>query len=125
VVASRSILYSLQSSSTFLVVKNKYKIPDVYDHKHLDKETSRIGFVTKFYVGVDYWSSIHINTDFYYTTLSCLSEDKHDNSILFYFMFPSYRVAVTMHSGDVIYFNPLIYHFCTDPIEHGAHSFLD
>jgi hypothetical protein len=50
-----------------------------------------------------YWSSIHINTDFYYTTLSCLSENTDDNSILFYFVFPFYRVAVPMRSGDVVF----------------------
>jgi hypothetical protein len=38
--ASRSVFYSLQSSITFLDVKNKYRIPGMYAHKDLDKETS-------------------------------------------------------------------------------------
>jgi hypothetical protein len=118
--ASRSVLYSLQSSITFLDVKDKYRIPDMYAHKHLDKDTSTRGFVTQFCVGVDYWSSIHIDNNFYYTTLSCLSENIDDNYILFYFVFPSYRIAVPMRSGDVVYFNPLIYHYYTDPMKHGV-----
>jgi hypothetical protein len=44
--ASRSILYSMQSSKTFLDVKDKYQIPEVFDHKNLDKKTKRRGFVT-------------------------------------------------------------------------------
>jgi hypothetical protein len=55
----------------------------MYDHKHLDKETTRRGFAIQFCVGVDYWSIVHIDNDFDYTTLSCLSEDTNDNSVLF------------------------------------------
>jgi hypothetical protein len=81
--ASRSVLYSLQSSVTFLDVKDKYRIPGMYAHKHLDKDTSTRGFATQFCVGVDYWLSIHIDNDFSYTTLSCVSKKMDDNSILF------------------------------------------
>jgi hypothetical protein len=117
---SRSVLYTLQSSINFLDVKDKYRIPDMYAHKYLDKETSTRGFATQFCVGVDYWSIIHINNMFYYTTLSYLSDNMDDNSILFYFVFPSYRFAVPMRSGDVVCFNPMIYHCCTDPTTRGV-----
>jgi hypothetical protein len=121
--ASRSVLYSLQSSVNFLDVKDKYRIPGMCAHKLLDKDMSTRGFATQLCVGVDYWSIIHIENDFYYNTLSCVSEKMDDNSNLFYFMFPSYRVAVTMRSGDVVCFNPLIYHCCTDPTKHGFNFF--
>jgi predicted peroxiredoxin len=81
------------------------------------------GFATPFCVGVDYWSRIHIDNDFYYTTLSCVSENMDDNSILFYFVFPSYIVDVPMRSGDVVCFYPLIYHCCNDPTKHGVKIF--
>jgi hypothetical protein len=81
------------------------------------------GFSTQFCIGVDYWLSVHINKDFYYTTLSCFSEDTSKNSLLFYFVFPSYRVAVPMRSGDVVCLNPLMYHCCTGPIKHGVNFF--
>jgi hypothetical protein len=119
----RSVLYSLKSYITFLDVKDKYIITDMYAHKDLDKETSTRGFATQFCVGVDYGSSIHIDNDFHYTSLSCLSYNMDDNSILFYFVFPSYIVAVPMRSGDVVCFNPLIYHCCTDPTAHGVNIF--
>jgi hypothetical protein len=90
----------------------------MYAHKDLDKEKYTRGFATQICVGVDYWSSIHIDNDFYYTNLSCLYDNMDDNSILFYFVFPSYRVAVPMHSRDVVCFNPLIYYYCTDPTTH-------
>jgi hypothetical protein len=122
-LASRSVFYSLQSSITFLDVKDKYRITDVYARKDLDKETSTLGFATQLCVGVDYWSSIHIDNNFYYTTLSCLTDNMDDNAILFYFVFPSYRVAVQMRCGDVACFNPLIYHCCTDPTTHGVKNF--
>jgi hypothetical protein len=116
-------MYSLQSSITFLDVKDKYRIPGMYANKYLDKEKSTRGFITQFCVGVDYWSSIQIDNDYYYTTLSSLSDNMDDNSILFYFVFPSYRVAVPMRSGDVVCFNTLIYHCCTDPMTHGVKNF--
>jgi hypothetical protein len=121
--ASWSVLYSLQSSFTFLDVKDKFRIRDMYAHKHLDKDMSTRGFATQFCVGLYYWLSIHIDNYFYYTTLSCLSKNTDDNSILFYFMFPSYRVDVPMGFGDVVCFNPLIYHCCTDPTKHGVKKF--
>jgi hypothetical protein len=68
----------------------------------LDEEIPSRGFATQFCVGVSYWSSVRIDNDLYYTTSTCLSEDRNDNSILFYFVFPSYRVTVLMRSGDVV-----------------------
>jgi hypothetical protein len=32
----RSVLYSIQSSNIFLDVNDKYQIPEVFDHTHLD-----------------------------------------------------------------------------------------
>jgi hypothetical protein len=51
--ASRSFLYSLQSSVTFLDVKDKYIIPGMYVHKHLDKDTSTRGLpLNSVWVGI-------------------------------------------------------------------------
>jgi hypothetical protein len=87
------------------------------------RKQKRRGFATQFSVGVNYWSSVHIEKDFYYKTLSCLSSDRNDKSILFYFVFPSYGVSVPMRSGDVICFNPIIYHYCTNPVAPGVRIF--
>jgi hypothetical protein len=34
--ASRSVLHAFQPTKTFLNVKNRYQIPDVFDHKNLN-----------------------------------------------------------------------------------------
>jgi hypothetical protein len=52
--APRSVLYPLQSSINFIDVKDKYRITDIYDHRHLEKDTFTRGFATQFCVGVDY-----------------------------------------------------------------------
>jgi hypothetical protein len=43
----------MQSSSTFLDVKDKYQTPEVFDQKHLDEETARRGVATQFCVGAN------------------------------------------------------------------------
>jgi hypothetical protein len=79
--SSRSVLYSLQSLSSFLDVKDNYKIPEVFDQKNMHKKTVRRCYTTQFCIGVNYWYIVHINKDFYYTTLSCLVADRNDKFI--------------------------------------------
>jgi hypothetical protein len=85
--ASRSVLHAFQSAKKNLNVKDRYQIPDVFYYKNLDKKTSIRGFATPSSVGVNYWSSVHIDRDFYYTTLSSLSPDSNDKSIDFFLYF--------------------------------------
>ena len=67
-------------------------------------------------VGDNYWSKSHIDNDFYFTSLSVLSKQSGDNDkILYYFIFPIYKVMVPMVSGDVLLFNPSITHSCSNP----------
>jgi hypothetical protein len=96
---------------------------EMFDHKNFDKKTARGGHATHFSVGVNYWYSVHIDKEFYNTTLSCLSADMNDKSILFYLRFLSYGFAVPMNSGYVVCFNPLIYYCCTDPVRSGVRIF--
>ena len=71
---------------------------------------------TQFSVGVEYWSRSHSDDDFFYTTLSCLSDDPDDcDEVLYYFVFPKWGVAVPLRSGDIIAFNPREEHCCTNP----------
>jgi len=82
------------------------------------------GRYTQLSVGLDYWSQVHIDDDYFYCTLSCLSRDEseHDN-VLYYFVFPEYKIAVPLKSGDVIVFNPRVLHCCTNPSLPGASIF--
>jgi hypothetical protein len=70
--------------------------------------------------GKNYWSSSHIDGDFYLTFLSVLSGASQDvvlcDAITQYFCFPEYGLKVALHSGDLIIFNPLIAHSCTQPL---------
>lgn len=72
---------------------------------------------TQFSVGLEYWSVAHKDDDYYYTTLSCLSrKDTDHDKILYYFVFPTYKLAVpSMRSGDVLFFNPAELHCCSNP----------
>lgn len=71
---------------------------------------------TQFSVGVEYWSVAHRDDDYYHTTLSCLSSKETDHEkILYYFVFPSYKLAVPMKSGDILFFNPAELHCCSNP----------
>ena len=71
----------------------------------------------------NYWSPVHCDDDFLYTTLSCLSPDENDKDVLFHFAFPTYKVYFPMRSGDVMVFNPMILHCCTNPTKEGVHIF--
>jgi hypothetical protein len=76
-----------------------------------------------FAVGYDYWSAIHVDDDYYYTSLSCVSERVNDRSILFYFCFPTYGMAFPMYSGSIMCFHPHIPHGTTDPTKKGVRIF--
>jgi hypothetical protein len=100
---------SLLSSDQFKHVQDKYQLPTAFDG------TEAYATATAFAVGCDYWSAIHVDDDYYYTTLSCVAEKVNYRSILFYFCFPTYGMSVPMYSGSVISFNPHLPHGCTYP----------
>jgi hypothetical protein len=107
-------LWSRLSSNQFKNVQDKYQLPTDFNSFN---STEAHATATAFEVGCDYWSAIHVDDDYYYTTLSCVAEKVNDRSILFYFCFPTYGMAIPMYSGSVISFNPHLHHGCTDPTE--------
>jgi hypothetical protein len=86
----------LLSSSEFKYVQDTYQLPIAFDSK--EKYAKRIAFA----VGCDYWSAIHADDGYYYTSLSCVSERVNDRSILFYFCFPTYGMAFPIYSGSIM-----------------------
>ena len=71
-------------------------------------------------IGRNYWSQAHVDKDFYFTRLTVLAPEdlphKHyHGKVLYYFVFPTYNVRVPLKSGDVLLFNPLILHSCSNP----------
>lgn len=76
---------------------------------------TRDGIATQFSIGVNYWSGAHVDTHYFFNFLSCLAEDGKDpDDIMYYFCFPEYKIAIPLRSGDVIVFNPLKYHCCSN-----------
>jgi hypothetical protein len=79
------------------------------------------GCATQIAMGVDYWSSVHIDDDCFYSTLTCISlQNTNPGRVLHYFLFPSVGVAVPIRDGDVLVFNPLLPHCCTNATESGT-----
>ena len=98
-------------------VRSVIKLPLVGNQKE-------IGIATQFSIGLNYWSPVHTDDDFFYTILSCLcSSDADDNEILYYFYFPDYGIKIPLRSGDIIVFNPLIRHCCSNPRQRDAYIF--
>jgi hypothetical protein len=56
----------LLSSSEFKYVQDRYQLPTAFDSKE------KYAKVIAFAVGCDYWSAIHVDDDYYYTSLSCV-----------------------------------------------------
>jgi hypothetical protein len=52
------------SSSEFKYVQDRYHLPTEFDSK--EKYAKAVAFA----VGCDYWSAIHVDDDYYYTSLS-------------------------------------------------------
>ena len=85
---------------------------------------TKTGNATAICIGQDYWSKVHTDLDFYLTSLSCLSNrSDHHNDIIYYFIFPGFKAAVPMRSGDVLLFNPHILHSCSNPRHLGDYIF--
>ena len=73
-------------------------------------------YSTAFSMGISYQSKCHTDKDFHYSLLTVAAPSKrHDGEIVYYFVFPEYKVKVPMRSGDVILFNPLVPHGCSNP----------
>jgi hypothetical protein len=107
-------------SSTYLTqLQDTYQIPTAFDRKE------RCNKATAFALVYNFWSAIHIDDDFYYSSLYCISEDEDDKSLLFYFCFLTYGVAFPMYSGSVMCFSPLIPHGTRDPTKKDIRIFSD
>ena len=70
---------------------------------------------TQFSIGQNYWSHAHVDQDAFFTFLSCLSNEASCEPFhMYFFCFPEYKVAIPIRSGDILVFNPLKIHCCTN-----------
>ena len=71
-------------------------------------------------IGYNYWSQSHKDYDFYFTRLTVLAPENNphtqfDQEVIYYFVFPTYEICVPMKTGDVLLFNLIVLHSCSNP----------
>ena len=112
--SSHRIGNSLYETGVYETVKAHSHIPLVGVSKKTEEvEKYRKSLATALAVGGIYWSLSHTDHDFYFTALSVLSKESSDNNrILYYFVFPLFKIMVPMSSSDILLFNPAITHSC-------------
>ena len=90
----------------FLHVKEMFQLPSI---------SRKDGVATQLALAKGYCSPVHVDNDFFYSTLSCYDAKASPDQTLYHFCFPSYGVAIPMRSGDIIVFNPLVPHCASNP----------
>ena len=114
--ASRRIGNSLFETGVYEIIQSHSSVPTVGVPRNVGDAKRKKPMATALAVGENYWSRSHTDQDFYFTSLSVLSKHHCDNNkILYYFIFPMYKIMVPMASGDVLLFNPSITHSCSNP----------
>jgi hypothetical protein len=120
----RSLVYELERrAATLLECMGDTKVYEFNnDCINVPTYTNQM-YCTQFSIGKDYWSAMHVDDDYFYTTLSCFhpSIKKGDDTILYHFVFPEYGLAIPMRHGDILIFNPTIMHCCTNPRLEGSY----
>lgn len=112
--AAGCLINKTEEKRTFLSVKEALGLPGI-----ASKACS-----TQFSVGYNYWSKVHSDDDYFFTHLSCVAEDPcHHDDLLYYFVYPEYKLMVPLKSGDLIVFNPTERHSCSNPKHPGAYIF--
>ena len=79
-------------------------------------------YATAMSTGITYQSMCHTDKDFYNSLLTVAApSQRHDTRIIYWFVFPSYNVKVALvRSGNVVLFNPMIPHCCSNPLMEGS-----
>ena len=76
-------------------------------------DTSRI--FSALSVSCDYYSPAHVDEDFFFSVFQCVVDDEKssyeiESPIIQHFCFPSFGKAIAIRNGDVLLFNPTVYH---------------
>ena len=91
-----------------MTTKETLNLPSVGGHL-------KRSIATQFAIGENYWSQVHFDNDAFLCLLSVLpGKSRDDTRIMYYFCFPQYKVAVPLRAGDILLFNPLRLHSCTN-----------
>jgi hypothetical protein len=75
------------------------------------------GVCTQFSIGYNYWSPMHVDHDYFYTTITCCCRDVIcKKTVIYNFCFPEYGITIPMFNGSVFVFDPSIMHCCSNPL---------
>ena len=75
-----------------------------------------------FSIGGNYHSCCHADLDMHYTLTTMVAPENHDvDNIIYFFVFPSYYIKISLRFGDTLLFNPSIPHSCRNPKIEGNH----
>ena len=55
--------------------------------------------------------------------LSVYNDNANLNTFIYYFVFPDYELEVPIRMNDILVFNPLLYHSCSDPLDNKSYIF--
>ena len=83
------------------------------------------GKFTQLVIGKSYQSPAHTDPDCFYSALTCLPPENdlfegRSGGPLYHFCFPEVRVAVPVCAGDIVVFNPLVYHCASNTRKEGS-----
>ena len=115
------IVKDMESALTPLT-RHLYLEESVARQVRLGRNLNPVGkYATAMSMGITYQSMCHTDKDFYYSLLTVAAPShRYDKSIIYWFVFPSYNVKVALRSGDVVLFNPMIPHCCSNPLIEGS-----
>ena len=110
---------TMESTAMYFVVDRKeeytlfQQVQSILDIPTISKSSE--GLSTQLSISVNYWSIAHRDSDYFFTFLSCLSGNHklHDETV-YYFCFPEHKIAIPLKLRDVIVFNPLALHCCSN-----------
>ena len=77
---------------------------------------------TAFSIGVNYYSRCHTDNGMYYTLAIVMAPDEVSaEEVIYYFLFPAYKIKIPLRSGDSLLFNPSLNHSCSNPKHNGCY----
>ena len=120
VVESISRLVRDMEEMGHILIRSHRKFEDIMTTKQILNLPSAGGHLKRsiaaqFALGENYWSQVHFDNDAFLCLLSVLpGKSRDDTRIMYYFCFPQYKVAVPLRAGDILIFNPLRLHSCTN-----------
>ena len=82
-----------------------------------------IGYhATVFSIGRDYHSCSHVDLDMYYTLATVIApEGISPEDVIYYFVFPTFKIKIPLRSGNSSMFDPSILHSCSNPKYEGCY----